>query len=472
MGASIDRRDLEKRELLLNGNIFHGVLSVCLPMAAFQLLNEIFRVFDLGITAQIDPSSVSAVSSFNQLSSSAAAIGNGLAIGAGILIAGYYGAGQFEKVKKAVNTALALAVTGALVLAAALLVSGRWVLRLVNTPPELIELGLSYYRVVMANLVFVYFNAVYIAVEKARGNGGRILRINFLMASVKLILSALFVLVLKRGVVMIAVATLLANATVTVLGCISLRDRDNAFGLSLQAVELRSDLPGRLLRISAPVMAEKFAFSAGKVVVNAVGFDYGTQTVGALGVSNSISALSTTSAGSIGDGGAAIIRQNVGGGNRERALRVFGCVFVVDILWGAVGFLATWAFLDPILRVFSQGDSAFAGLIREIFTLEMLSNVFLAAHAAVMALLYALEYTKLTFALNFSRLFVFRVPILFLFQRFTDLPGGRAMGLVMMLSNAMTGLLALAVAGVVLWKEYGPGWPKQLLRGARPGEGR
>lgn len=464
MDAKVDQKDLEKREFLLGGSILRGVLSVCLPMAVFQLLNEVFRVFDLGITAQIDPSCVSAVSSFNQLSNSAAAVGNGLAIGAGILIAGYYGAGEYEKVKKTVNTTFFLAAALSVLLAATLFLSGRWVLELVNTPPELIELGLSYYRVVMVNLVFVFFNAVYIAVEKARGNGGRILRVNLLMASVKLILSALFVLVLRQGVVMIAASTLLANLIVTVLGCVSLRDSHSAFGLSPRSVELRGGLPGKILRVSVPVMAEKFAFSAGKVVVNAVGFDYGTQTVGALGVSNSISALSTTSAGSIGDGGAAIIRQNVGNGNKDRALRVFGCVFLVDVVWGVVGFLATWLFLDPILQVFSRGDDAFARLIREIFTLEMLSNVFLAAHAAVMALLYALAYTKLTFVLNFARLFVFRIPVLFLLQRFTDLPGGRAMGLVMMLSNAMTGLFALGVAAAVLRKEYQRGWTARLMR--------
>lgn len=463
MEAKVDQRDLEKRELLLGGNIFRGVLSVCLPMAAFQLLNEIFRVFDLGITAQIDPNCVSAVSSFNQLSNSVTAVGNGLAIGAGILIAGYYGAGEYQKVKKTVNTTFFLAIVGAAFLAVTLFLSGRWVLELVNTPPELIELGLSYYRVVMLNLVFVFFNAVYIAVEKARGNGGRILMVNLLMASVKLLLSALFVLVLQQGVVMIAVSTLLANLTVTALGCFSLRDPDSAFGLSLRSVELRSGLPGNIFRVSVPVMAEKFAFSAGKVVVNAVGFDYGTQVVGALGVSNSISALSTVPATSIGDGGAAIIRQNVGNENKERALRVFGCVFLVDVIWGVVGFLATWILLDPILLVFSRGDNAFALLIREIFVQEMLSNVFLAVHAAVMALLYAFAYTKLTFVLNFSRLFVFRVPVLFLLQRFTDLPGGRAMGLVMMLSNAMTGVFALAIAVIVLHKEYKRGWLARLM---------
>lgn len=473
MEAKVNQRDLEKRELLLSGNILRGVLSVCLPMAAFQLLNEIFRVFDLGITAQIDPSCVSAVSSFNQLSSSFAAVGNGLAIGAGILIAGYYGAGEYQKVKKTVNTSVFLAVVGSAILATVLFLSGRWVLGLVNTPPELIELGLNYYRVVMLNLVFVFFNAVYIAVEKARGNGGRILAVNLLMAVVKLLLSALFILVLHQGVVMIAVSTLLANLAVTALGCFSLRDSDSAFGLSLRSVELRSGLPRRIFKVSVPVMAEKFAFSAGKVVVNAVGFDYGTQTVGALGVSNSISALSTVPAGTIGDGGAAVIRQNIGNDNKERALRVFGCVFLVDVIWGIVGFLVTWVFLDPILLVFAQGDSAFALLIREIFVQEMLSNIFLSVHAAVVALLYAFAYTKLTFALNFSRLFVFRIPVLFLFQRFTDLPGGRAMGLVMMLSNAMTGLFALLLAVIVLRKEYDRGWLARLMgRGGAGDQGK
>ena len=87
----------------------------------------------------------------------------------------------------------------------------------------------------------------------------------------------------------------------------------------------------KLFGISLPVMAEKFAFSTGKVVVNSVGVDYGTQTVGALGVSNSISALSTVPAGSIGDGGASIIRQNIGSGKKDRALGNIGIFTYMDI---------------------------------------------------------------------------------------------------------------------------------------------
>ena len=61
MALTVAEKDLKKRELFLEGNILKGVLTVCVPMAAFQLLNELFRVFDLAITARINPESVAAV---------------------------------------------------------------------------------------------------------------------------------------------------------------------------------------------------------------------------------------------------------------------------------------------------------------------------------------------------------------------------------------------------------------------------
>lgn len=277
---------------------------MCVPMAAFQLLNELFRVFDLAITARINPESVAAVSFFNQLNNSVTAVGTGLSIGAGILIAGFYGAADYENVKKTVNTTFFLAVGGALLLAISLILSGKWVLRLANTPEELVEIGWNYYRVIMVNLVFVFFNNVYVAIEKARGNGGRILGVNLLMAAAKFTLSGVFVLIFRQGVVMIAFSTLLSNLLVTLIGIYSLRDPKDVFGISLEYIRMDRLFIKKLFGISLPVMAEKFAFSTGKVVVNSVGVDYGTQTVGALGVSNSISALSTVPAGSIGDGGA------------------------------------------------------------------------------------------------------------------------------------------------------------------------
>lgn len=266
-----------------------------------------------------------------------------------------------------------------------------------------------------------------------------------------------------KGIVAVAVSTLAANLFVSCTGLYFLRDPEDAFGLSPGYITLCPAFLHKIFHISLPIMAEKFAFSAGKVMVNSLGVEYGTQTVGALGVSNSISSLSTVPAGSIGDGGAAIIRQNIGGGNKERALKVFGTVFATDIIWGVFGFATTLLFLNPILAIFSGGDSGFSQLIRQIFVLEMLSNIFLSAHAALMALFYAFGYTRLSFVLNFSRLFVFRLPVLLFFLYCTDLTGGIAMGLVMMISNGLTGIFALMLGVIILHREYGAGWIRLLF---------
>ena len=193
MGLQVDPKELKKRQFFLEGNIPKAVLSVCLPMALFQLINELFRVFDLVITSQINPESVSAVSFFNQLNNSIVSVGTGLSIGAGILIAGLYGAGEYERLKTTVNTTFFMAGAAALVLVAGLILGARPILRLANTPAQLVEIGLNYYRITALNLFFTFFNNVYIAIEKARGNGSKIMRINFAMALTKFSFSAFFV---------------------------------------------------------------------------------------------------------------------------------------------------------------------------------------------------------------------------------------------------------------------------------------
>ena len=60
-------------------------------------------------------------------------------------------------------------------------------------------------------------------------------------------------------------------------------------------------------------------------------------------------------------------------------------------------------------------------------------------------------YTKLTMLLNVSRVFVFRVPVLWLLQNFSAM-GAEAVGVTMMVSNISTGLLAIVVAIPVVRK--------------------
>ena len=84
-------------------------------------------------------------------------------------------------------------------------------------------------------------------------------------------------------------------------------------------------------------------------------------------------------------------------------------------------------------------------MIVSIHRWEMLGYITLGFNSATLALLLGYGYTKLTLVLNVARVFVFRVPVLWAFQRFTSM-GSEAVGLCMMISNICAGLSALAVA--------------------------
>lgn len=103
--------------------------------------------------------------------------------------------------------------------------------------------------------------------------------------------------------------------------------------------------------------------------------------------------------------------------------------------------------LHQIADLFANGDHEFAGRIMEIYRMEALGTIPLGASAAVMAFLYGYGKTKLTLLLNFSRVFVFRIPVLWGLQHFTDL-GNVSAGIVMAVSNIMTAVMSLVIFAI------------------------
>ena len=187
----------------------------------------------------------------------------------------------------------------------------------------------------------------------------------------------------------------------------------------------------------------------GKTVVNAMCAVYGALMVGALGVSNNLGGVATNPQNGFQQGSAAIISQNYGAGRYRRVLEAFYVTAAVNMLIGAVfSSLELWQ-LDLLSGLFDGGSPSFRAMIATVYRYEALGAVPLGLNAAVLALLYGLGETRLTLLLNFSRVFVFRIPVLWFLQRFTAL-GEKSVGVVMMVSNTAVAVLALIVGLIVI----------------------
>ncbi len=447
--ANLTKKDQKNRDFILNGSMWKVVMVICIPLAIYQSLNQIFKVLDAKMAAHISSESVSAVVYLSQIQMMLAAIGAGLAIGASLKISEAYGQGDYKLVRQRVSSLYAMcAVLGAIIIVGIIPFTEQF-LKMANTPADLISVGKTYFNVELLALVFMFFNNVYMSIERARGNSKRILYINIFGIVLKLSITAVFVYVLNGNITMIAVATLLSQIILFILALFYIYGKDNAFGFSMRAVRLNKEICGPMLNRSYPVVIEKVAFSLGKVMVNSMSTDYGSLTVGALGISNNIGGLTTCPQLGFQEGAAAIISQNLGAKKYDRALDAFKKVLIANVIIGFVGFLSTLYYLDFISGLFAEGDMVFKALVEDIYRYEAFGAVTLGINSSVIALLYGYGMMKWTLFINFSRVFVFRIPVLWFLQNFTGM-GAESVGVVMLVSNISVGVVASIIAFIVI----------------------
>ena len=455
MASIVSKKDEAFRQYALTGSPFGVILSSCGPLALFQALQSVFKILDAMMASHIGADAVSAVSCLSQITLMITALGSGLAVGGCIKISEAYGRGDYETVRRRVATVYAMAVAVSVALAAVLIPFSEGFLRLLQTPEDLIQVGVGYFRIEVLTLVVNFFNTVYLAIERSRGHAKKILALNMVIIVVKLSLSAVSVYVFHGGLVMIAVATLVGQLLLLGYALVTMYRDEGAFRFSLKNIRLKKDTTLPILNLSYPVSAEKMLFAAGKVVVNSMSGLYGGLTVGALGISNNIGGLTTSWHMGFNDGAAPLISQNRGAGKYKRTLQLYWRLLLIDVAIGVAGLLLVSSTLPWLARIFAQSeaefDQNFCDMIISIHQWEMLGYITLGINSATIALLLGYGYTKLTMLLNVARVFAFRVPVLWFLQRFTDL-GAEAVGVTMMVSNVCVGLTAVIVAIPVVRK--------------------
>jgi Na+-driven multidrug efflux pump len=292
------------------------------------------------------------------------------------------------------------------------------------------------------------------AMQKAKGNTKIMFWLNILVMIIKLFFSVLFIWVIGfKNIMWVAVATMIGQAVMFgILLCMML-DKNNVFIIKFSEFKLRLDDVKKIISISLPIFLGKFIFSFGKVSINGMCEAYGPLVVGALGVSNNMCGLATTPINSFEEGTSTIISQNLGAKNFKRAIDTFKRSFIMATALGILGYMIIrfWC-QDAIIGLCNQnalaeGAEEFLALIKSINRYDSLSILALAVNSATLGVLYGFGKTKMTMVLNISRVFVFRIPVLWYLQTFHSEIGAEAAGISMGISNiciAIASLLCLA----------------------------
>ena len=156
---------------MLHGPLAGKILLFTLPIALSSMLQQLFNAADTSIVGSFgDANALAAVGANGEIVALIVTLSSGLALGANIQIAGCIGRKQHAALPRLTQAALLLAIIAGI--AGLLLGQGvaRGLLRLIQTPAEILPAAESYLRIYLAGYPFLLLYDFGAAILRARGD--------------------------------------------------------------------------------------------------------------------------------------------------------------------------------------------------------------------------------------------------------------------------------------------------------------
>ena len=209
---------------MTTGSIWKRMVSFAVPVFLGNLCQQLYNTVDSVIVGKfVGKQALAAVASSGNLIFMMTGFFMGLFIGAGIVIAQYFGAKNYEKVRAAVHTDFAFALCCGVLLTLLGVFFTPTILTWMRTPADVLDTSILYFRLYfLGSLATILYNAG-MGILQAVGDSRSPLYYLVISSAVNVVLDLLFVGAMDMGVAGAAVSTVISKAVGLTLACITLK---------------------------------------------------------------------------------------------------------------------------------------------------------------------------------------------------------------------------------------------------------
>jgi putative MATE family efflux protein len=445
--------DEKHRNFLLTGNVFKVILVIAFPILLYNLFGYLYVLIDAILVSGIDDVSVSAVFYFNQIKNVISSFGVGIAIGGSVLVAKEYGANNLERARKIANTLMKLAITVSILVIVIIIPTTPLIYKITNTTSDLREAGGMYFIVQVISTGLIAVNNVYIGIEKAKGRTKHIFYLNIISLIIKFIFTFLFLKVLNLGLTYVGIATLISQLFIMVSAFIFSSLKSNPLRINLfEKQTLSRKIAKDIILISLPLVISRFLFSFGKVIFNSLSIKYyDSSVIAALGLAGTVGNFGHSLTTSVTDSESSIISQNLGNKNLKRAFKFVKVTFLIVVIVSIFSISILIMNQDFLINLFNFDNIENFALVKTMFKYEVYSILTCGIGEVCLGCLNGFRYTKASLYVNLARLFVFRLPVLYILYKFFHY-GPEAVGMTMLISNISFCLVAILLVIIFYFK--------------------
>lgn len=345
----------ENRGLMTEGIIWKQLLLFALPLLLGNLFQQFYNTVDSIVVGNyIGANALASVGASTPIVNLMVGMFTGLGTGAGVVIAQFFGAKDHKGVHDGVHTTIALCLVSGLVMAVVGVGLSPTILRLLDTPAEIMEGSVTYLQIyfmgVMALMIYNMGSGILRAVGDSRTP------LYFLMVSsvVNILLDLLFVIKIQMGVAGVAWATLIAQAISACLVLIRLMTSTESYKLILKDIRFHKKVLLETIRIGLPGGIQNAVISFSNLIVQYNINSFGAAAVAGCSAYTKIDGFAILPVMSFSMAITTFTGQNIGAKNYDRVRKGAKTCLVIALAVTLTLSGGLYLFGEKLLRVFSS----------------------------------------------------------------------------------------------------------------------
>jgi putative MATE family efflux protein len=326
---------------LTNGKEGKLIFQFAAPMLLGNVFQQLFSVVDSIVVGKfIGKEALAAVGASFPVIFIMVSMIIGLVMGTTVVISQYFGAKDFVKVKRAIDTMYIYSTIAGIITTIIGLIISEPLLRLLGLPEDIMPQAVQYLRIYLSGIIIFFgFNGTS-AVLRGLGDSKTPLYFLIIATVANIIFVLLFVAVFKWGVAGAAYATLLANGIAFGLAIYWLNKTHKLVRIAIKGLHFDKEIFRQSLNIGLPTGIQQTLVAMGALALMGIVNKFGTNVIAGFSVASRLDSLAMIPAMSFSQALSTFVGQNIGANKPERikagliaTVKMSGIVTIVTTLF-------------------------------------------------------------------------------------------------------------------------------------------
>ena len=323
---------------MTHGSPWRLIVSFAVPVLLSQIFQQLYNTADTLIVGRfLGDGALAAVSSSGPLIFLLISFFVGVTMGASVTISRYFGAGDHDRVSRAIHTNILVSMCSGILLTVFGVAFTPTILRWMGTDPEVLPEAISYFRYYFTGVLAVVLYNACKSIMNALGDSRRPLYYLILSSLINIALDLLFIAIFHWGVWSAAVATTISQAISMVLCLIHLSKKGMPYQLQWRKLRFDREMLGQMVRYGLPSGVQNSVIGFANVIVQSNINSFGKVAMAAYGAYSKLEGFAFLPVTSFTMALTTFVGQNLGAGLHDRAKKgsrfgIIASVVIAEII--------------------------------------------------------------------------------------------------------------------------------------------